>query len=313
MNQPRNFKVSQFISSGSWAHRESPFAKLNWGFNSTEPSENVLSSTWLWRSLEQKELVPRFAMGFPEEWFAFQKTDGSESLLKKCHIDLWVFQTLDNEKQLQIAQIINEYPSYRIVIAANHLSNWRTLLDSPILKQFFISNHAYVSFLPSQNELDPFLTPQEVLWQLKDLPPEVPVLIQDFPKSHPSFFQSLKSEDLSLHLKKTNPFMLRTLQLLDKAGLENIILFIESLLNFLVSSRKNRLFKAIGHLFDLAPWRRKLNMIRVYIWDRALRPGAISIWFKFLLPVLYPIRKLYWFTEYQYKKRVVSRRRYRGH
>ncbi len=286
MSEIRNVTISQFVPSGTWAHRESPFAKLNRGFNSAQPSENVLSSSWLWQALEEKNLRPRFAMGFPEEWTAFQIAEGSESLLAACDLDLWIFRKLDQQELSAVVEILQAFPNYRLIFAANHLSDWREMIEAPVLKSLFGTKRAFISFLPSSHEMDPFLKPQEVLWQLKDIPSDIPILIQDFPQSQSGFFQTLKKDDISQDLKAKNPSLVRAFRVLDRAGLGQFILFLEAFLSFLVSYRVMRLFQAVGYFFQVSPWFHKLNQAWVLIWHRAfvpvltsVRKGLLFVWY----------------------------------
>jgi hypothetical protein len=295
MNETRFVTVSQFISSGQRAHRDSPFGKLNWGFNSVQPSENVLSSSWLWQALGQEDIRPRYAMGFPEEWTAFKTSPGSEKLLSRCVLDLWVFQTLELEERISISQTLADNPEYRLVVAVNHLSEWQALLDCPHLKPFFSERRAFLSFLKSQHDMDPFLKPQEVLWELQKIPADVPILIQDFPQSQPSFFQTLKKEDVAHELKSRHPLTLQIFKLLDKAGLGNFILFIEAFFGFLVSYRLMRLFQAIGYFIQVDPWIHKMKSAWVVIWHRTTVKFLSYAWYR----VTWKALNILWFQGIQ--------------
>jgi hypothetical protein len=295
MSETRFVTVSQFISSGQLAHRDSPFAKLDWGFNSIQPSENVMSSSWLWQALGQEEIRPRYAMGFPDEWTAFRSTAGSDKLLAKSILDLWVFQALEFEQRVFLAQLLEDNLEYRLVVAVNHLSEWKALVECEYLKKFFLQRRAFLSFLRPNHEMDPFLKPQEVLWQLKELPSEIPVLIQDFPQSQPSFFQTLKKEDIAQEMKSNHPWTLQFFKLLDRAGLGNFVLFVEAFLGFLVSYRLLRLFQAAGHFFEVDPWLHKLKQTWVIVWHRTTLKFLNYAWYR----VMWKALNVIWFQGIQ--------------
>ncbi len=277
--EQRNVTVSQFISSGAWSHKDSPFARLNRGFNSINPSETVFSSSWLWQALQEPEgKKTRFTMGYPEEWQAFRLTEGSGKLLQKSALDLWVFRTLTAEERKDLRETLDENPFFRAVIAVNHLSDWKSLIEDSSLEIYFAFQRIYVSFLPPHHDMDPFLRPQEVLWQMKELPTHIPVLVQDFPKSETSFFHSLKKEDIAQRMQNENPALLRSLRALDRTGLGHLILFFEALLGFLVSYRVIRLFQAVGYVLQLGPWGHQLKKAATFIWYKLIFKPADQIW-----------------------------------
>ncbi len=292
-------KTIRYVDQNSWGHRESPFSHLSFATNEVEADEVVHSSSWLWQSLKARAFKPRFAVGFPEEWNALRAhKEFSFEVLSQIALDLWVFKDLSEDEVLHLSDLLLRSSDSRMIVGANHLMSWRDLAMAPWAQELEKTGQAFLSFLPSQGQHDPFLRPQEVLWELEKGSLPLPILLHDFPISKSGFYNSLSKEVYAQELLAKNPLLISFLKTLNRLDLTSQVLSIQSLISFYLDSRFYKLVHAARYMLDLSFVGRHIRRLL------ALLLVARNIFFALMRFLLFPLRKVYWFFEYQFNKRL---------
>lgn len=317
MNSRNSLIHSYFVPQGPQIHRGSGLYSAGLGSYPQELQEISLSSSWLFKSSGQKVTALRFSLTFPDEW---SRLDEELKVLESHFLgafDLWIFRNLTLGEKKTLLSCMDNNSRTRLVIAVNHLMDWKDFCYSTELLSFVQKNRVLLSFLPQTNDLGPFLKPQEILLELERLEKNFPILVPHFyEQKENSFYQTLTPEGYILELKHRRAMLSRTLRWLDRTGFHLVILSIESLLSYLLERRPEKLSLATKYLYNFVVntvgkiIRAGIYIFKILFWYRCL--FRILIFVRYRLPVvllffLYPIRKIYWFCSFQYKKRILCR------
>lgn len=196
--------------------------------------------------------------------------------------DFWIFRDLSAEEKAALIETLEKMKFSRIVVAANHLMNWKKFAEDPELKRFLDSNQLFLSFLPQTDELGPFLKPQEILSELQGISASYPILVSHFHRGNESsFYQTLRKEDYLLELQTKKKGLWKFLRVLDQSGFHLLLLAIESLLAFFLEGGSQRLVKFTRHVTDFAShsYRTTRNALKKVIWYWGLH--KVWIWIRF--------------------------------
>lgn len=285
---------SHYIPKGPLVHKGSGLRSVGLGHYPVDVQEISLSSSWLIHQKDNQSLQFRISCSFPEEWKSLSETVETSKLPSSFCFDFFIFRDLSVNEISQLKSIVQNDPQSRIIVAANHLMNWKSFLHHSDILAFLESGQLYVSFLPQVDILGPFLKPQEVLIELDSLGDKFPLFIPHFVgPQRPTFYHLLTKESYVENLKRNRNGFWKVIRLLDRSGFHLLLWSFESLLGFFADGRIRQLVLFVQKLLYFI-----FHKFWIFFRYRL---------FSFSLFILYPLRKIYWFSSYQIKKRIVNR------